>query len=735
MNGPCEIAHEATIEMTLFRSLVDTHGERESLVWSDLVDMFREPSRLPTSRLQRTDDGRWSKPRDLAGYAPATFRGDKRSLENVERVFALLLDYDDGATSQADALAVWQGFAAFAHSTFNSSTNAPRFRVELQLSRSVTRDEHAILWRWARARVAAAGHAIDEATKDASRFWFSPVMPDDAAYDFAVLDGAPLDVDAIIATATPPALHLVNEPASIPMADRERRARAYADKLDAAVSGARGHDSAFRAALKVAHGFDLDEPTALRVLSTWNARCRPPWNEADLRHKIRDALSKSHAVERGAMLRERERATETPREAESPAWIDRVVPVASEWFTTAPPKRTWLLRDARADAAGVLPLGRVGQIVAEGGAGKTMLLAQLAVCVATATKWLGAFDVVSPGRVLLALGEEDNDEIRRRLYRAARAVGSTMPPDGSIVALPLAGVTCPMIETDTAGNPRETDFLRWLRGYVTEHGPWSLVVVDPLSRFAGADAETDNAAGTRYVQALESLAALGPTVLSSHHTNKLARGGAKVDAHGARGSSSIVDGVRWVATLGREQIPIDDPDTRKRLGEIVTLSFVKSNYSRRGEAIELRYDADNGGALVPLDDTDRAIVREARAGSSTRGAKVAQRETERDQVRELREQREADKRAAREAEKIAKVAAEHLAEERALVAVLRERPGMTTDVLRSALAAKLRGCTRERMNNALARLGAAITRSTPPGGAANAKGHTLDETLLPENLR
>ena len=270
MTATCENAGDSTIELTLFRSLVDTHGERAALVWSDLVEMFPEPRRIAASRLQRTDDGRLVKPRDLAGYSPATFRGDKRSLE--KSVSALLLDYDSGATSQADALAIWDGFAAFAHSTFNSRADAPRFRIALQLSRAVTRDEHTILWRWARERVAAAGQAVDEATKDASRFWFSPVMPDDAEYEFAVRDGAPIDVDAIRSVATPPALHLVNDgsaPSSpsaplddfveFPMSVRARRGLAYAATCEAAINGRGGSVVAFRTALKVVRLFALDE--------------------------------------------------------------------------------------------------------------------------------------------------------------------------------------------------------------------------------------------------------------------------------------------------------------------------------------------------------------------------------------------------------------------------------------------------------------------------------------------
>jgi regulatory protein RepA len=334
------------------------------------------------------------------------------------------------------------------------------------------------------------------------------------------------------------------------------------------------------------------------------------------------------------------------------AWAQLVTPAPEEWFTTSPPRRRWLLRDPRAGDAGVLTLGKVGQFVAEGGAGKTMALTQLALAVATGTRWLGTFDVAPEGvgRVLLALGEEDVEEARRRLFNAARAMMIKAPPAGSIVTLPLAGVSCPMIERDADGNPMDAPFLVWLRAQLGGSADWRLIVVDPLSRFAGLDAETDNACATRFVQALESLvpASGGAAVLSSHHTNKLSRGPTgKLQTSSARGSTALTDGPRMVWTLGYENVEHEDPDVAARLNEIVELAHTKANYSQKAEPLKLRRSPDHGGALVPLDAMDLAFVAEASA--SPRRRRRAGQEAERDQVRDARERKEAERRGARAA--------------------------------------------------------------------------------------
>lgn len=307
-------------------------------------------------------------------------------------------------------------------------------------------------------------------------------------------------------------------------------------------------------------------------------------------------------------------------------WMGRVVSCAAEMFTQAPPRREWLLRDRRTQGAGVLPLGKVGMLVAEGGAGKTIALVQLALAVAShePTPWLGCYDVPNQGRALLVLGEEDADEVHRRLYNARRSMGAPVPEPGAIVALPLAGVPCAMVESDQHRNPIDAPFLVWLRGYLQDHGPFALVIVDPLSRFGGVDAETDNAAATRFVQALESIAVeTGATVIVAHHTNKLARGaGSKVDGSSARGSSAFYDGVRWAAGMTVERLETPEGTT----AELVTLANTKSNYSRKGDPVTLERDEENGGALVPLSSTDRERIAEARKAADPRAKREAAKE-------------------------------------------------------------------------------------------------------------
>lgn len=423
----------------------------------------------------------------------------------------------------------------------------------------------------------------------------------------------------------------------VPLTDRQKRCRAYVEQMPGGISGQRGHDTTFAAALEIVKGFDIPGEPGFQILQeVHNPKCDPPWSEKELRHKI-DSAEKSDAEPGYRLGDDRPWTPETAyrthddlppmsvydvepdatggdaaedepeaKPAQGPL-MARVLRLEGDWLTVAPPPRVWLLErpDPDTDGAsrrGVLARGKVGMFAGGGGVGKTMAAVQLAVAVATGRDWYG-MTVATPGRVLLALAEEDAEEVRRRIYYTASALGLSdaeraMARD-RIVALPLAGVPVALLEQDAAGNPVETPSARDLRRVLSEEDGWALIILDPLARWAGLDAETDNAQATRFVECVETFTTApgAPTVLLTHHTTKLSRREADGAATAARGASALVDGARWVATM-----------TPAKLGEsdIARLEVVKSNYSALGPPIELAREDD--GTMRPVGAMERQAV-------------------------------------------------------------------------------------------------------------------------------
>lgn len=303
---------------------------------------------------------------------------------------------------------------------------------------------------------------------------------------------------------------------------------------------------------------------------------------------------------------------------------------------------------ADTDDRGFLRAGIVGMLAAPGGLGKSQALIQLAVSVATGLPWLERFEVVKPGKVLLLLGEEPQEELDRRVQRTAAMMGllpdkarewrleaPRKAPDDpaaraddlarNLWAEGLAGkrLALQKVEKD---QPDKTAFADELRDFLADNaGPdgWRLVVLDPLSRFAGPLAEKDNYAATALVETLEALreAPGRPAVLVAHHTNKGGLSGG-TDQGAARGSSALVDGVRWVCNL--ELVSADDQDDAKKVDRSrVRLNPVKSNYGPGLGPMELSRGAF--GFLSWLKDDDDAAPKKKpapRAGGS-RGADKA----------------------------------------------------------------------------------------------------------------
>jgi RecA-family ATPase len=256
---------------------------------------------------------------------------------------------------------------------------------------------------------------------------------------------------------------------------------------------------------------------------------------------------------------------------------------------------------------------------------------------------------------------------------------------------------------DDNGNLQDTPFALELRDYLATAG-FRLVVIDPLSRFAGPEAEIDNAAATRFIQALEAtVTASGATVLNAHHTNKLSRvRGGRVEAPSGRGSSALVDGARWQCSLAVERLKFDDAEAQERLGVVVTWDVTKSNYAAKPDPITLRQDPHNGGVLVPTDETDMRLIEQARQ-NATRSPKAVQREAERGQASAERSEAEADKRTERAARREESTRQRDAGDDKAARDLLNADPDAPVRVLVARLKAA-RACGSDRALDAIHRV-------------------------------
>jgi len=306
---------------------------------------------------------------------------------------------------------------------------------------------------------------------------------------------------------------------------------------------------------------ELELETPAAVLSgaiSWAEQTRELWQKRALLNEARMLVAtlETNSVE-DAFAAVENTAQRVELYRPSPAiaigeWADEMCNPVEE-----PPPIEWLLRDDMCEGNhGAIPLGRAALLSAGGGTGKTTMLCQLAVAVALGLPWCG-FKVQTPGCVALCCGESDKQLMQIHLWRAYNSFGlsdeARRDAAHNIYTKPLMGQVVNVIGNGTRNDFQRMPFLTQFRQELTKvsersKAGFALVVMDPLSRFAGPDVEKDNSAATSYVAAVETLCALPgtPTVINAHHSSKTSGQNGKSDARGVTG---IQDGFRSNTSL------------------------------------------------------------------------------------------------------------------------------------------------------------------------------------------
>ncbi len=287
-----------SLSLTYFPKLTDAQGKRVRTTWSALLERLSVP---------RTSVDKY----DVPGLSLATFKGDYRLLANVEQVFGLGLDLDEGV-NWGELRERFATTDSFIHSTWSSTLCEPRARVFLLLSRPVSGDEFRLVYANVAKHCEDQGLVVDRQASDPSRFWFLPAIKSGGSFTHFIGEGKPVPVEGVLAAAQPTPTPLPPRP------ERPRTAYGGASAIDraakylavcpGAVSGSGGSAHTFVVAQRLVRGFMLSVDEAYALLANdWNPRCVPPWSSAQLRRKVEQAASAGRMPEGQLVDRDRQR--------------------------------------------------------------------------------------------------------------------------------------------------------------------------------------------------------------------------------------------------------------------------------------------------------------------------------------------------------------------------------------------------------------------------------------------
>ena len=181
-------------------------GEARTMAWDELAHWLSHPSIGEAKNAA----GAWS---------PARYEGNIRRKPQLIAIGALVVDVDQGGDVDAAADALAKN-AAIVHETFSSTPDAPRCRIVFRLAEPTDVASYEAAHKVVRAHLARAGFLPDESAKDASRLSYAPVRCDGTGYRFRRVDGAPLDVRAVLAAQPPPPPRVIPRPVAPDHQDR-----------------------------------------------------------------------------------------------------------------------------------------------------------------------------------------------------------------------------------------------------------------------------------------------------------------------------------------------------------------------------------------------------------------------------------------------------------------------------------------------------------------------------------
>lgn len=250
-------------------------------------------------------------------------------------------------------------------------------------------------------------------------------------------------------------------------------------------------------------------------------------------------------------------------------------------FTESPPPHDYVLPNMIA--------GTVGALVSPGGAGKSMLILQLALQISGGPDLLGVGELPT-GPVIYLPAEDPTAAIHCRLHDLGvhlTAEQQRVVAEGLLIE-PLIG-KCP--------NIMASNWFDYLKRVAEGR---RLMILDTLRRF---HIEEENASGpmAQIIGRMESIAAdTGCSIVFLHHASKgAAMMGGGDQQQASRGSSVLVDNIRWQSYLsGMTQTEAEkwgvDNDQRRYF---VRFGVSKANYGTPFN--ECWFRRHEGGVLMP----------------------------------------------------------------------------------------------------------------------------------------
>lgn len=528
--------------------------------------------------------------KDGPAFSPVTYReGTTRGKANVETVHALVLDIDHAGEPPWQLLERW---AYVGHTTFQHTPEAPRWRVVIPLARPVSGADWPNVWLRASSYF---GGCLDPATKDSSRIFFFPSCRPGAPHLVRQQHGELLDPDELPEVpvyAPPPRIN--NTTARTYLGGWAARfAQAKCDELalmprDSGRNSACNRTAHLLAGLVADPSHDLGEDVVRDMLMEACARNGLVADDGERQCLATIESGFESGVMRPWSPADRDQLLGTrkyQRTYEQPQAVDirtlRLDVVRMSDVEVEPIKWLWRGRLAR---------GKLTLLMGDPGLGKSLITHWLAALTSTGGEWPDGGVCERSAAIVFTLEDALADTVKPRLV----AAGANME---RVIA--VRGVVDQKASLDARMFALE-EHIALLEELVVDEGA-SLVVMDPVSSYLGANVNTHKETDVRRVLSMLGQMAerTGVAVLMVIHLNK----GKDVAALNRATGSVAFPAVSRIV-LGVVPDPNDDEDGHRRL-----LLPLKCNVARMPAGLGYRIEsAPSQGVLARVEEQDRPPI-------------------------------------------------------------------------------------------------------------------------------
>ena len=580
---------DTEVQLSLFKDLKKPEARETTATWKEFFATLTQPKLTET--------------KSTILYGPyALDENRRRKNENVKEVNALVFDIDNARGLSLDEITkLCKNYCGIIHSTWSHTELEPRYRVILPLKTGVP----AIQFKELRSRFLFVNPhlaaIIDEACSDISRsYYFFSCPPDKAGLAISCyLLGIPID----------PALFLKEQSITKQNLGQNIPKTISYTAPETITEGSRNTALTKLIGRLISQGHTQAE--TIEASLNWNQGLTDPLDDHEI-HRTHDSIWRTHLRNHPEHRTDNHTSTydaDTSYEVISAADLLRMPPL----------KREFLIDE-------FLPKQIVAALIAPGGTGKSLFAMHTAVALSSGCSLFGKFIPRRSEKVVFISGEDDKDELHRRLNAATKNLSDRAKDDigKNLHFIDFADsfelLTAKLPHSEVEITSTTYALCETIAKKVGEN--IGLVIIDPIARFRGGE-ENDAADTTRFIQALQIIRdQLKSSVLALHHANKGARNSG-AGQNNSRGSSAFIDGVR----LAYELSNIDPNDTKKQFGEtavslrLVNLNCTKSNYGKPIESLTLLKTDD--GALETFtmqagDHLKRTLLQEIQRVSLTK---------------------------------------------------------------------------------------------------------------------